>query len=361
MVTPSRGERRPSPDSRRVWRLVVGCVISAGVVVALLHTVDIKEAVTALLTFPLIDVVPVLAVYVVGLALKAERWRLLLGPDYASGRGPIYESILIGFALNAVLPLHGGDLARALLVAGERSASRSWAAVTLVIERVFDLATIAILVAAAAAAVTVPSWISRPTISLTLGILVAVGVLVIGLPIAVRSGRGPASSLVGLVAWFLRSRLGARWNLQTDLSQIGTSIESLLTTRALATLGLLSLAIWVVNALFLEVTLRALAIQLQIPGLIILTGALALGLAAPASPGGIGVYQGIVVVVLGLFGVASDRALAAGIAAHVLSYIPVTLVGLILLLSKTARGMRREARARRASQPIEDPVSRQSA
>ena len=359
MVTPKRGKPHSSPDHRRSWRLAAGCLISAGVVVALLRTVDVHEAMTAFLAFPTGDVFLVLVIYLVGLILKAERWKIILGPYYTRGRGPVYESLVEGFALNAVLPLHGGDLARALLVAGDRSASRSWAAVTLIIERVFDLGTIALLVIIAALTATAPGWISRPTVVLALGTLVASGILVIGWRVAVTAGLTPTSGLARLATWLLRSRLGARWNLHADLGQIGPSLEAMTTGRALITIGILSLAIWGLNALFLGATLQALTIQLSVPGLILLTGALALGLTAPASPGGIGVYQGIVVVVLGLFGVASDRALAAGIAAHVLSYVPVTLVGLILLLSKTARGTKNEDSATIVAPLVEGAVPRQ--
>ena len=357
MVTVNRGGLHSSPNHRRPWRLAAGCLVSAGVIIALVRTVDVHEALSAFLAFPKRDILLVLAIYTLGLILKAERWRIILGPGYVRGRGPVYESLVIGFALNAVLPLHGGDLGRALLVARERSASRSWAAVTLIIERVLDLGTIALLVVAAAVAITVPVWISRPTTVLALAILIGTGILVCGLRVAVASGASPASGLATLAAWLLRSRVGARWNLHADLGQIGPALETLTTSRTLARLVVLSIAIWSANTLFLGATLRALAIQLSVPGLVLLAAALALGLTAPASPGGIGVYQGIVVVVLGLFGVASDQALAAGIAAHVLSYVPITVIGLVLLLYRTVRGTKGKDSLQIAAQMIEDPAA----
>jgi uncharacterized membrane protein YbhN (UPF0104 family) len=57
----------------------------------------------------------------------------------------------------------------------------------------------------------------------------------------------------------------------------------------------------------------------------------ALGLAVPSSPGGVGVYEAVMVMVLTGLGVDKEQALAAGLVFHAISYFPVTAYALGLL------------------------------
>ncbi len=335
MSTPAPAGQHTSTTYRAHGRLAVGCIISAAVIIALARTVNVREAWASVLTIRPFDVLLVLAIYLAGLVLKAERWRILLGAGHTVRRGSVYEALVIGFALNAVLPLHSGDVARAFLVSGERSVSRSWAALTLLIERIFDFGAITLLVALAALAVAIPDWIARPTLILAIS-TGALGMgLIIGRGIVLASERKPGSAIIRFATWLVHSRLSRRWNLDVDLGQISPAFHALSTTQSLLTVSVLSLTVWGANTAFLAAALAAFAVQPGLPAIILLSGALSLGLAAPSSPAGIGVYQGIVVVVLGLFGIASDQALAAGVVAHLLSFVPVTVIGLALLIRRT--------------------------
>jgi uncharacterized protein (TIRG00374 family) len=66
----------------------------------------------------------------------------------------------------------------------------------------------------------------------------------------------------------------------------------------------------------------------------------ALGMAMPSSPGGGGVFEAAVVFALGLFGVDKEQALAAGVVLHMLQYIPVTLLG-VLILAKSGLNIKK--------------------
>ena len=63
----------------------------------------------------------------------------------------------------------------------------------------------------------------------------------------------------------------------------------------------------------------------------LLTGVLYLGMAVPSSPGYVGVFDYLMVVTLGLYGEPRAASLAAAFAAHVINFVPVTLVGLAYL------------------------------
>ena len=56
---------------------------------------------------------------------------------------------------------------------------------------------------------------------------------------------------------------------------------------------------------------------------------IAFGVAIPAAPGFFGVFEAITVVGLGLYGVSRAQAITFAIGFHVLTFIPVTVLGAI--------------------------------
>jgi len=66
----------------------------------------------------------------------------------------------------------------------------------------------------------------------------------------------------------------------------------------------------------------------------------ALGMAVPSTPGAFGVFEAAVVFALSLFGVSKGEALAAGLVLHMIQYIPVTVVG-ALILAKSGLNLRK--------------------
>ena len=73
-----------------------------------------------------------------------------------------------------------------------------------------------------------------------------------------------------------------------------------------------------------------------------------LGMAVPAAPGGLGVFEAAVVASLGWFDVPRGEALAAALVLHMLQFVPTTLAGVALLSRERLElGMLREAVERR--------------
>jgi uncharacterized membrane protein YbhN (UPF0104 family) len=58
-------------------------------------------------------------------------------------------------------------------------------------------------------------------------------------------------------------------------------------------------------------------------------GIIVLAVAVPSSPGFVGVFESFAIVALSVYGVNKDIAAAWAIAYHVVTYIPVTVLGLI--------------------------------
>jgi len=97
----------------------------------------------------------------------------------------------------------------------------------------------------------------------------------------------------------------------------------------------LSVLIWSLEGLVFVFGIKAIGINDSI----ILMGIIALcivnfGILVPSSPGYIGVFQAAVIIALSLFGISSADSLAAAIIIHSCQFFPITILGLIIILTE---------------------------
>jgi uncharacterized protein (TIRG00374 family) len=85
---------------------------------------------------------------------------------------------------------------------------------------------------------------------------------------------------------------------------------------------------WLVHALAMWCGFKAIGIDVSIMAAFVIQGLLAIGVAAPSSPGFFGVFEYIAKVSLPLYGVSESDAVAWGFGYHILTFIPITLIGL---------------------------------
>lgn len=107
----------PAPRSvrsrwRRVAWLVVGWIISGVILVQMLRIVPLREAWSALASMHPAYVAAAVAATLVSLMLRGVRWAMMFSPQHAVDRGSATAMVMVGLALNAVLPGRIGDFAR---------------------------------------------------------------------------------------------------------------------------------------------------------------------------------------------------------------------------------------------------------
>jgi hypothetical protein len=94
-----------------------------------------------------------------------------------------------------------------------------------------------------------------------------------------------------------------------------------------------TLVIWLVNASAFWIGFAAFGIEVPFAAALILQGLLVFAIALPQAPGFVGVFEAAIVGTLSLFGVENDVALAYAISYHVLTFVPITLLGVHSLLT----------------------------
>lgn len=94
-----------------------------------------------------IFLLPALLVYLVGVFLRAVRWRYLLKPLRIFSSFRLFPLILIGMLVNNILPARLGIVARAIILGEREGISKMATGGTMVVEQVFDGVTLLLFAA----------------------------------------------------------------------------------------------------------------------------------------------------------------------------------------------------------------------
>jgi glycosyltransferase 2 family protein len=332
---------RPVATSRNDWkRLIPGVVISLISLVVVLYLAKPGRLYQALRLADYRLVLLALAGGLVWLGVRAQAWRTLLRKQ--AGYKQVFFTVNEGYLLNNVLPFRLGEVARAFLLSIKTSLSFWQIIPTIVIERVLDLAFASALILFTLPFVVGASWARQA--ALGSAAIVLVGFLALYLLARNRT-------------WALAQyeKLGRRWPAIRKIG--GHSIESLFNGLAILTDARLFLlaVFWILLDWVIAFGQYYLFMRAFIPDALPLwvgftLSATALGIAAPSSPGAVGVYELVVVGALSLFGVPAATALAFALTAHLSQYLLVGVLGTIGLARDGESLIGLYGRVRRVSQ-----------
>lgn len=332
----SGSNRDYHPDSRpkfRMLRWFAGLGILALTVwlfVTQLAWRDTLEAVTN--ADPVWILVALLAI-IATLWSRAWRWQSLLTHSTVNLVGRM-TAILMGQIVNQLVPLvRSGEWVRAYWLKRYQDGIVIEALGSIALEKSWDLFAISACSLALVFWMPLPPWFRQSA----WGSLLTTAFVVILLGLGLRWQ-------TDLLTWVERvsGRLPQRWQhvwmprirrLVSALNVVRQPQASLIAGVGTAiTWGLGVLANWSVLVAFGERSVGA-AMLLMV--------ALMLGSAVVPTPGRLGVFEGISVVVLRLFDIPVDRALAIGLVLHVVALGPPILIGAVLALWDTVRQTRR--------------------
>ncbi len=253
----------------------------------------------------------------VWLAVRGFVWRTLL--QNKATYKDVFITVSEGYLLNNILPFRLGELGRGFLL-GRKAKLDFWQVIpSIVIERVLDLAIAAGMLLATLPFVIGVPW-AKPA-AITIGIFVVIG---LGALFLIARNRNR------VLAWI--EKLGQRWSW---VSKFATRhVASFFNGLAIITDGRLFLTAlgwdalnWTVSILQYYLFLRAFIPVPSLMWVIFALGVGALGIAAPSSPGAIGVFEVAVVGALVAFGIAAEPATAFALSLHFSSYVITALIG----------------------------------
>ncbi|HYD50548.1 MAG TPA: lysylphosphatidylglycerol synthase transmembrane domain-containing protein [Terriglobales bacterium] len=269
--------------------------------------------------------IPITAVTVLQIYLRAVRWRVLLRPLGKPAMRSIVAANNIGFLANFVLPLRAGEVIRPVLLSRREGLPLGGVLATNLIERIFDMFTILLLFGLTAALLpiseSVQEWGGR---------LVFVALAIGGGVAFIRWQQALALSLLKRITVHLPAQIGG--GLEHFFEGFVQALRVLDGPRSFFEITAWSLVVWLVVSFIFGMGIWMFDLPAPFPlGQICVAALVAIAVSAPSAPGFIGAFQLGCQLSLGLFGVEESRAFAYGIAIHVTQFVAVIGAGLYSL------------------------------
>jgi uncharacterized protein (TIRG00374 family) len=266
-------------------------------------------------------------------AIRAFRWQYLLAPIGPTRFSTAFQTTFIGFAASFLLPARAGEVLRPYLLARREHLPPTACFATIILERLLDLVTVLLLFGVFVLLVDPASLAGDPAMYTRVkagGLLAA------------------AASLAGLIVFFVLAghpeRLGA-WALEIQRvlpDRLARAVAGLVESfaaglavmrRPAHLLGALALSfpLWLSIAAGIWCSSRAFHMTFGYIGSFLVMTLLVVGVAVP-TPGQVGGFHtAYKIAVTTFFGVPESTAVGAAIVLHAISFIPVTLLGLVFM------------------------------
>ena len=261
--------------------------------------------------------------------LRARRWQAILAP--LGPRLPVrdlWQATAIGMMVNNVVPARAGELARAFSLTRARPEVPFGAALgSLVVDRVFDGTMVLLLLLTATLDPRFPA--DATVLGWSAGRIAAAATTVL------------AIALTGLVLLVLAPDVLGRWiergvavvspatggRLRQLVESFAAGVAVLRSPTLVREVAWWTFLHWVTNAVAFWLGFRALGLDAPLSAAFFLQGIIAIGVAIPQAPGFFGVFEAAGKAGLALYLVPADAAVSWAIGFHLLSFIPITVLG----------------------------------
>ncbi|MCP1715749.1 uncharacterized protein (TIRG00374 family) [Methanocalculus alkaliphilus] len=289
---------------RKISTVILSTLLAAGLIIFLLSRVWDELLITlheADLRFLLLATLICLAAWY----LRGCRYRFILS-RLSIAVGAIFSTacIFVSQTANLIIPARLGDLIRLLILRHEKGTTYSTGLSSLIVERVFDIITIALI-----GAIALPFVVTQATWFSTL-----IGVTLLG-------------GLLFIMVLLFSGRFSSENRIFGKILKILDEIRTVSgTTSALAILSVSSIAIWIIDCIICAMVAMMFGevVPFQVIVLAIVIGNLVK--AVPITPGGVGTYELALALTFELAGVTPGTAVLIAIIDHLIKNL-VTLAG----------------------------------
>jgi uncharacterized protein (TIRG00374 family) len=259
--------------------------------------------------------VAAVALYAVATILRGERWHWILNvTGVRTHRSDCYLLTTVGYMGNNVLPARAGEALKVVLLAGRCDASKRTLLGSVVAERILDLVALATIFV-----VVVYGALSSSVLPTDRPLLVA--------------GIGLALLVVAAVAlWILREH--HLFERARDWLRPLADAPRALLGREGAVLLAGTYVLWAVEATVYLAVAKSLQLDFSVTGALYLVALTNFVAALPAAPGSIGTFDAAVAFGARRLGASGSMAVTYMLLLRFILYIPITVVGLVILVTR---------------------------
>jgi uncharacterized protein (TIRG00374 family) len=264
----------------------------------------------------------VIAIGLYGVATLARGWRwdhILRHARLGHDSKDAYALVPVGYMGNTVLPARGGEVMRIVLLARRSHARRREVLGTVLSERTLDAVSLALLFVLLAAAGIEDSSLGGTAAPIAAAVL--------------------AAGALALAGYLALRRRGHFERFAAAVRPVMGAVKPML-GRAGAVLLAATLGVWLLEGVIFYLVAQSLSLDVGV-----VDGCMLLVLSAffsliPAAPGYVGTFDAAVVFGLHAMSVSGGQALAFALLVRFVLFVPITLCGLLLLLTRYG-GLRR--------------------
>lgn len=266
-----------------------------------------------------------ISLLIFSIAIRAERWQLLLEPIKVISFRPLFSSTMIGYFGNAVMPFRFGELLRAYSIGSMKNIDISAAFGTILLERLLDMLGLVFTM-------FIFSWFypfehgGRNTM-----IFIALSsILVFCFIIWLGSRQSQIIPNLKKLSIFEKPFLQ---KLLIIINNIVDGVTSIKDTKHVGQIVLHTIFIWVIYFFVTYSVILATNISINWVGVGIILISTSLALAIPAAPGGVGTYHAAAVYILtSYFFVDRVESQAFAVILHAVGFLPLLLIGFLFFI-----------------------------
>jgi hypothetical protein len=315
-----------SSSLRAHLNFLIGLIISAVAVFLSLRKIDFTALWASLQSVNFLFLVPAVMGQLSCFVLKGAGWRYLLMPAKKGIRVTSAITVLIiGLMVNNLFPAKMGELARGYLMGEREKLPKTLCLSTVAVEHLLDILVLATFLLILSPSVSLPPWLR------TSGTLVggaALGMIVVLFFVVRREEK--------FLEWAgrLLARLPGQFagKIQSVLNNILQGFRVVTGRYILYALAAL-FSMWLVVFLVAYLVLAACGLFLPFQAAVMVVVFAAFGKILPSSPGAIGTFHYLVILVLMSFQISKEAALGYAIVLHALSFLMETSLGIALVFA----------------------------
>jgi uncharacterized protein (TIRG00374 family) len=310
------------------WQFWPGVLISIAFIWLALRGLRLEEFWDAVKQANYIWLVPGIAVYFVGVWVRAWRWHYLLGPIKRIPTRNMFPITTIGYMGNNVYPARAGEVLRAVILKRKEGVSVSASLATIIVERIFDgvvmLSFVFLNLPELAKLTGSSGFVGNIQQVAVIGTGVFLGVLTVFL-VAAMFPQMTAKIGLWTIEHFLPQRLHPR--IISLMNKFLDGLASLRSPFNVLMVFFTSVIIWLLETGKYWFVMHAFDFSVSFFALMLMNGIVNLATTIPSAPGYIGTFDAPGIAVLTAYGV--DQATAAGytLVLHVALWLPITLLG----------------------------------
>jgi glycosyltransferase 2 family protein len=320
------------------WQFWLGILISLVFLYFALVGLDLEHVWSSMQSANYVWLLPGIAVYFVGVWVRAWRWKALLRPIKSISTSKMFPVTTIGYMGNNIFPARAGELLRSVILRDREGVPVSASLATIIVERIFDG-------------------------------MIMLAFVFFNLPglIRVTGSEGFAGSIQQIAGWAAVAFVGAllvfllaamfpqiterfvdtmldrfmiaRWRegSRALVKRFLTGIEVLRSPQEVLIFFAATAVIWLLETGKYWFVMRAFPFEISFFSLMLLNGFVNLATMLPSAPGYVGIFEAPAIAILSAYGINSEMAAGYTLVLHAALWLPITLLGFYYYLRQPLR------------------------